>query len=176
MNHVQTGAIVPSQRFLVGKMIAPVPEHYRGRIVELGAGSGPLTVRLAARCPRARIQACEVNPTLARLCYDSVLSAGAEDRVQVLCDPAEHLLARIAEGGSAKPDFIISGIPLANLDRRESLALIDRISRALAKGGMYIQFQYSLLDRKTIRRRFSKVRTVPAFLNFPPAFVYYAQK
>ena len=26
----QTGAIVPSQRFLIGKMLAPVPETYSG--------------------------------------------------------------------------------------------------------------------------------------------------
>ena len=47
----QTGAIVPSQRFLIAKMLAPVPETYSGRIIELGAGNGALTVRLAARCP-----------------------------------------------------------------------------------------------------------------------------
>jgi phospholipid N-methyltransferase len=61
----QTGGIVPSQRFLIAKMIAPVPETYRGQIIELGAGNGALTLRLAARCPEARILACEINPTLA---------------------------------------------------------------------------------------------------------------
>jgi hypothetical protein len=33
-----------------------------------------------------------------------------------------------------------------------------------------------LLDRKKIRIRFPNLRTVPEFLNFPPAFVYYARK
>ena len=41
---------------------------------------------------------------------------------------------------------------------------------------MYIQFQHSLLDRKRIRARFPNTRTAPAFLNFPPAVVYYAQR
>jgi phospholipid N-methyltransferase len=41
---------------------------------------------------------------------------------------------------------------------------------------MYIQFQHSLLDRKKIRTSFSNLRTVPAFLNFPPAVVYYAHR
>ena len=61
--HGQTGGIIPSQRFLIAKMIAPVPQSHRGRVVELGAGSGALTLRLAARCPQAQILACEVNPT-----------------------------------------------------------------------------------------------------------------
>ena len=176
LNFVQTGSVVPSQRFLVDKMIAPVPEDYRGRVVELGAGSGPLTLRLAAKCPSARILACEINPTLARICRDHVAAARLEERVHVVSDWAEHLLSSFARKGAEKPEFIFSGIPLANLDKDQSLALVDKISRALAPGGMYIQFQYSLIDRKTIRERFSRVRTVPAFLNFPPAFVYYAQR
>ena len=66
VKHGQTGGIVPSQRFLIAKMIAPVPETYRGQVIELGAGNGALTLRLAARCPEARILACEINPALAR--------------------------------------------------------------------------------------------------------------
>jgi phospholipid N-methyltransferase len=54
-------------------------------------------------------------------------------------------------------------------------ALLDTIHQNLAEDGMYIQFQHSLLDRKHIRARFAKTRTVPVFLNFPPAVVYYAQ-
>jgi len=46
----QTGGVIPSQRFLIAKMIAPVPETYRGQVIELGAGNGALTLRLAARC------------------------------------------------------------------------------------------------------------------------------
>src|SRR3989454_6558619 len=88
----QTGAIVPSQRFLIAKMIAPVPETYRGQIVELGAGNGALTLRLAAKCPAARILACEINPTLARDNRYNLVMAGLKDRVEVISDSAEHLL------------------------------------------------------------------------------------
>ena len=57
VSHRQTGGLLPSQRFLVATMIAPVPATYRGVIVELGAGNGALTLRLAAKCPEARILA-----------------------------------------------------------------------------------------------------------------------
>src|SRR5437762_8180313 len=76
----QTGAIVPSQRFLIAKMIGPVPETYSGQIVELGAGNGALTLRLAARCPRARVLACEINPTLARDNRSNLAQAGLHGR------------------------------------------------------------------------------------------------
>ena len=175
VKHGQTGGIVPSQRFLIAKMIAPVPETYRGQVIELGAGSGALTLRLAARCPKARILACEINPTLAHDHRCNLARAGLSGRVELFAGPAADLLSELGKGGVEKPDFIISGIPLGNLGRAKALALIDTIHRTLGEGGMYIQFQHSLLDGKKIRTRFPNVRTVPAFLNFPPAVVYYAR-
>src|SRR3974390_1103314 len=64
--HAQTGAIIPSQRFLIDQMIAPIPLAYNGQIVELGAGTGALTCRLAARRPQCQMLSCEINPALAR--------------------------------------------------------------------------------------------------------------
>ena len=172
----KTGAIVPSQRFLIEKMIAPVPESYSGRIIELGAGNGALTVRLAARCPEARILACEINPALARVSRQNLDMAGINGRVQVVPDSAEHLLSEMSRRGMDKAEFVLSGIPLGNLPGDRALSLIHAISRALAPGGMYVQFQYSLMDRKRIRTRFQNLRTVPVLLNIPPAVVYYAQQ
>jgi len=57
-----------------------------------------------------------------------------------------------------------------------TLTLISHISGSLAPGGWYIQFQYTLLDRKKIKAKFARLRTVPVFLNIPPAVVYYARK
>src|SRR5262249_1232271 len=101
---------------------------------------------------------------------------GLSGRVAVISDAAEHLLLRIARAEIKQPEFIISGIPLGNLGRQPVLNLINSIHQALAPGGMYIQFQHSLIDRKKIKTRFSRLRTIPVFLNIPPAFIYYAQK
>ena len=172
----QTGAIVPSQRFLITRMIAPVPEGYGGEILELGAGNGALTLRLAARCPEAPITACEINPALAHSTKENLRTAGFNGRVRVVSDAAEHLLSERARTGKDKVEYVISGIPLGNLGRKQTLTLVDLIARALRPGGMYIQFQYSLMDRRKIRQRFSSLRTVPVPLNFPPAVVYYARR
>jgi phospholipid N-methyltransferase len=175
-NRGQTGALVPSQRFLIDKMIAPVPRDYDGEVLELGPGTGVLTRRLAMRCPRARIVACEINPTLAHDLQYNLALARLGSRVQVICDSAEHLLTSMQRRGADQPKFIISGIPLGNLTRQMTLTLISHISGSLAPGGWYIQFQYTLLDRKKIKAKFARLRTVPVFLNIPPAVVYYARK
>ncbi len=172
----QTGALVPSQRFLISKMIAPIPTNYRGQIVELGAGNGAITLRLAARCPHARILACEINPTLARDNRSNLNAAGINGRVEVVPDDAAHLLSEMCRRKLDKPDFVISSIPLGNFGKRRVIEIIDAVSKALGRGGLYVQYQHSLLDRKKIRARFSNVRTVPVLLNVPPAVVYYASK
>lgn len=176
MHNGQTGAVVPSQRFLIAKMIAPVPRAYTGQIVELGAGTGALTSRLAFRCPEATVQAWEINPTLARDLRENLARVGLANRVEVITDSAENLAAHAAQRGQRGADFVLSGIPLGNLDRERTQELIGTIYQALAKDGLYIQFQHSLMDRKKIAARFATVRTVPVLLNFPPAVVYYARR
>jgi phospholipid N-methyltransferase len=176
IKHEQTGGLVPSQRFLVGKMIAPVPSTYRGQMLELGAGTGALTLRLALKCPTARILACEINPDLAKTAKNNLTRAGLNGNIEIVSVPAAEVLTRIIRGEAEQPEFIFSGIPLGNLGREEALALIRSINDALKPGGWYIQFQHSLVDRKKIKTTFSKLYTVPVLLNLPPAFIYYAQK
>src|SRR5205823_9964948 len=134
----QMGAIMPSQRFLVNRMIAPVPEDYQGQIIELGAGSGALTLRLAARCPAARILACEINHSLARVNRLNLAAAGIDsNRVKVVADAAENLLPKVCRDGSEKPDFVISGIPLGNLPRERALTIIEAVKENLRPGGLF---------------------------------------
>lgn len=167
---------MPSQRFLIDRMIAPVPEDYRGEVLELGSGTGALTLRLAARCPRARVLACEINPVLASHGRDNVARVGHNGRVEVVSTSAQTLLASMRERGAGKLDFVISGIPLGGLRGAKVRSLLDAIHQSLRVGGLYVQFQHSLLDRGKIKARFATLRTVPVFLNLPPAVVYYARK
>ena len=172
----QTGALVPSQRFLVETMIAPVPRDYRGKVVELGTGNGILTKRLAARCPNARILACEINPILAQDTRHNLARAGVNGQVQVLTSPAQDLLAKIALQGSDRPGYIISCLPLATFGRNAVVELVQAARRALADGGMFIQLQHLLVDRHHVRKVFPGLRTVPVLLNIPPGFVYIGRK
>lgn len=174
--HTQTGALLPSQRFLIERMIAPVPPDYRGEVLELGAGTGVLTFRLAERCPQARILGCEINPELAEVLKGRVAAAGLSRRVRVSTEPAEHLLGRMAQRGAKPADYVISGIPLGNLVKARAVALIGAIHAGLNPGGLYVQFQHSLMDRRKIKNRFSQLRTAFVLMNIPPAFIYYARR
>jgi len=129
---------------------------------------------LASKCLAARVLACEINPVLARDLRAHLGASGLAERVQVVSEPAEHLLSRLFANPAEPVDYIVSGVPLGNLGGERARALISAIHGSLRPAGMYIQFQHSLLDRKKIRDRFPRLRTIPVLLNFPPAFVYFA--
>src|SRR5262249_52814370 len=160
-SHRQTGGFVPSQRFLIGRMIAPVPKDYAGTIVELGAGTGALTLKLAARCPRARILALEINGRLAADARQNVAAAGLDGRVEVMAGSAEGLAGLLAARGLGPLDYVISGVPLANLGSQRALALIDAVRDSLGSGGSYVQFQHSTTHQARIGARFASLRTMP---------------
>src|SRR5260370_17354903 len=54
VNGGQIGAVLPSQRFLIDRMIAPVPRNYQGQILELGPATAPLPFPLPPPRPHPR--------------------------------------------------------------------------------------------------------------------------
>ena len=157
-------------------MIEPVPPGYTGQIVELGTGTAPLTLRLAQKCPKARLMCCEINPVLAQDARENLARAGINGNVKVHTKSAQELLREIRERTDEKPGFVISGLPLGNRGRNSVLELLHASNEVLAPGGMFIQAQHFLVDRKNVKSAFRTVRTVPVLRNVPPVFVYYATK
>lgn len=176
LKHPQTGSIVPSQRFLLDAMIAPIPKDYTGQVIELGTGNGCLALRLAVKCPAARIVACEINPVLAQDARANLDRAGINGQVQIQSVSAQTLLAEMATSLGERPGYVVSGLPLGNFGRKTVLGLVQLVREVLPERGIFVQVQHLLWDRKHIRAVFHNLRTVPILLNFPPAFVYYAQK
>ncbi|HTL57026.1 MAG TPA: methyltransferase [Candidatus Limnocylindrales bacterium] len=174
--HLKTGSIFPSQRFLVEKMIKPIPTDYAGRVVELGSGNGTLTVRLATKCPKAQVVACEIDPVLAEDTRKNLFRAGINGQVRVRAQPAQDVLRNLVASSEEKPGYIISGLPIGNLRRTAVLELLQTARTVLSDHGMFIQVQHFLWDRKYLRMVFGQVRTAPVLLNVLPAFVYYAAK
>jgi 16S rRNA (guanine1207-N2)-methyltransferase len=67
------GRLDPGTRLLLE---AAPPPPIDGDLLDLGAGYGPLALVLAARSPRARIWAVEVNRRAIDLCQRNAVSAG----------------------------------------------------------------------------------------------------
>lgn len=146
-------------------------EHWSGgRIVELGAGTGPVTAALIERgVPRDRLFVVEKMPALA----DDLRHRFPG--VSILCCGAEEVGAAIGDGDPVTA--VISSLPFRSLPDELCREISGEIGRVLAPGGIYVQFTYALIgDLPYAPSSFEKVRTRYTFLNIPPAKVMVYRK
>jgi phospholipid N-methyltransferase len=137
-------------------------------VVQLGVGTGCITRALLQRLqPEARLLAVEVNGVFVDTCRRI-----RDDRLILRHGCAGSLPEMLHELGAGEVDYVVSSLPLAIMDDA-LVARILRVSRAaLAPGGLFLQYQYSLSQRAALERQFDHVRVGFTLANIPPAFVY----
>jgi phospholipid N-methyltransferase len=75
-----------------------------------------------------------------------------------------------------KVDVIISSLPLSNFYQRFTLKILRTFKDCLNESGKFIQFQYSLKQKKELNHVFSNVNISFTLFNIPPAFIYTCNK
>lgn len=163
----QVGSVIPSSRFLVEKMVAPIDFEKAEVIVELGPGTGVITKALLEEMKdSAKLYAIEVNPTFVRK-----LERIADPRLRIVHEDAVTALQKISEA-----DYIVSGLPLTAFPEQQSYAILKAAKNSLKEDGAYIQFQYTLGKRPAVAQAFDKISIELVLLNFPPARIYTCTK
>lgn len=162
----QVGAILPTSQRTAARMIAMAPVASARLVVELGAGTGPLTKPLAAVLgPSGRLLAVEIDTALA-----GTLAAQVTDsRVEVIADSATKLEAHL---DGRRPDVIFSALPFTSLPGAVGAEILAVARRVLADDGVMVVLQYSPLIERDLRRNFGVVERRYSPLNVPPAILY----
>lgn len=167
-NWREVGSVVPSSPFLVRKMLSKVNFDSARLIVELGPGTGPLTKEILKRLhPEGWLIVIESNEA-----FCSMLRDIGDPRLRVEYDSAEDL-PRIL--GDKKANAILSGLPLAVIDRKTVRNILESAKKSLDPDGVFVQFQYSLASKKLLKNFFTDVVIDFTPANVPPAFVYRAR-
>lgn len=171
-NH-QIGAVFPSSRFLVKKMLRPVDFENSNTILELGPGNGPVTKEILRQMKSdAELFIFETN----REFYEFI-SGIADARKIVFHESAEKISITLKHHGFFRQaDTVISSIPLALLPSAVSKKIVQEVFDILKPGGIFVQFQYSLKSRRMLRGIFKEVKLDFTPVNIPPAFVYICRK
>ncbi|TDH24532.1 methyltransferase domain-containing protein [Segetibacter sp. 3557_3] len=168
-NMRQTGSLVESSVYLVDKMIEGIDFNQNLRIVELGAGTGIITKRLVKEMNEdSTLAAYEINNDLF-----SKLQENEDKRLTLFNEDVTTIEQHFAVNAV---DYVISGLPLANIEAEKKTSILHACHKVIRPGGFYIQFQYSRKDLSLLKEFFPKVDARFTLLNLPPAFVYYAQK
>ena len=163
------GAISPSSPFLAEKMLENIHFTSSKVLVEIGPGTGIFTKRILEKMSReAILLVFELNTNF----YSKLLQEIKDRRVIFIHDSAEKLEFYLSKYSLSNVDAIISSLPLSNIPQRVTLKLLRTFQRSLTITGKFIQFQYSLKQKKELEHVFSAVSISFTPLNIPPAFVY----
>jgi phosphatidylethanolamine/phosphatidyl-N-methylethanolamine N-methyltransferase len=173
------GALSPSSKALAEAMVHGCALDKADMVVELGAGTGAFTglIRRQMRS-EATFMAIELDPIHARRLRRRFPG------VVVYNDTAENLAECLAMHGKAKADYIISGLPWANISPREQDRIMEAILSCLAPSGLFTTFTYlharwlpkARQFRGALKQNFASTNISPiVWRNFPPALVYRCQ-
>lgn len=163
-----TGAIVPSSQFLAEAM-ADAAEG-AAHVVELGAGTGPVTRVLSRRYPAARLTIVEMQPSLAgRLSH-------AYPRAVVHARPAAEVLDELHDEmqDERAPVVLVSSLPFRSLPTLVRQETRQSILRFLRRGRhrWLVQFTYQPRAPFDAEHGFTWRHEKTVMANFPPAGVW----
>lgn len=176
---MQMGAIAPSGPELAGIMLDAARVEPGHVIVELGAGTGPITRVIRSRFPTNPLLAFEPGEAMAKR-----LRAEFPD-VEVSTRYAQDLPEVLAAWGQPAVDRVISGLPWAIWPRELQTQIMNAVVSQLQPDGCLVTFTYvhsQVLPgagslRGLLDRHFGRVeRTRVAWKNTPPAFAYVARE
>ena len=158
----------PSQRFLARKIISGIDYDKAKCIVELGAGTGPVTAQLLARAkPHTKVIVVELDPDF---CIRLRQKFPHADIVEGDAAKLEQLLA---ERGIAAVDHVVSGLPLPSFPAPLRDAILASSAKVLTPDGSFRQLtNMPYIYWKLYKRYFDEVKFKFVPLNMPPAGVY----
>ena len=172
----RVGSLAPSSPALAQAMLRGCDLKKARTVVEFGPGTGAFTRPILERIGR--------HTAFLALELDDEHVRGLRQRFPGLCvyhDSAEKIQKYLAQHRRTKADYIISGLPWANMPVKMQEQILSAILASLAPDGTFMTFAYvharwlprARRFRERLETHFTQVRTSRiVWRNMPPAFVY----
>jgi len=170
-NARSVATVAPSSRFLSRAILRGIDWSKTRCVVELGAGTGPITEHLVKTAPPGvRLVINEFDPDFCRLLKSKFPTA------DVIEGDARALGAMLARRGINQVDYVLSGLPLTHFSESDRAAVIDQTGALLSPDGEFRQLTTApWLYRGLYRRYFRDVSFKLVVRNVPPGGVYYCR-
>ena len=168
-------SLAPSSRWLSRATVANVDWATARVIVELGAGTGPITKVLAEKAsPDCRVIVLERDPDFARILRERFQR---QANLEIVEGDVRDLETILAGRGIATVDHVISGLPVPSFPKDLQASLFEVVRKVLEPGGTYNQItEMPLVYWPLYRRVFHDVAFVFEPRNFPPAGAYICKR
>ena len=172
-NPVMVGSIVPSSRYTIDKMLAPVDWANCKVFVEYGPGVGTFCRPVLDRLPRdGQLIVIDTNP----LFIDYLRRTITDSRFVAVHGSAADVEDIVAGHGHDHADYVLSGLPFSTLPDGVGPAIAAGTYAALRKGGAFLVYQFTPRARDFMARHFTRIDSGLEFRNVPPCFLYWGWK
>ena len=168
-------SLAPSSPWLSRATVSNVDWAKSQVIVELGAGTGPITKVLAER---ARPD-CKVNVLERDHDFSEILRSRyqALPNFDVIEGDVRDLAAMLQERGIETVDHVISGLPVPSFPKPLQRDLMKVVAKVLSSEGTYNQItELPLIYWPLYKKFFHDVRFIFEPRNFPPAGAYICRR
>ncbi len=172
-NPVMVGAIVPSSRRTITRVLAPVDWDRCRLFVEYGPGVGTFTKPVLDRLRRdGTLIVIDTNPD-----FIAYLKATIGDsRFSAVHGSASDVEAIVAAHGFDHADYVLSGLPFTTLPPGVGPAIMAATQRVLRSGGAFLVYQYTARARALMRPYFPRIDKGFEPINVPPCVISWGWK
>lgn len=170
---VMVGSIIPSSRFTITKMLAPVRWDECRLFVEYGPGVGTFCRPVLDRLRRdGQLIVIDTNP----LYIDYLRSVINDSRFTAVLGSAADVEAIVRAHGHDHADYVLSGLPFSTLPDGIGPAIASATWRVLRPGGAFLVYQFTARARDFMARHFRRIDEGYEPLNVLPCKLYWGWK
>lgn len=170
---VMVGSIIPSSRFTVDRMLAPVDWKACRLFVEYGPGIGTFSRPILDRLRRdATLIVIDTNP----LFIDYLRQTITDSRFVAVLGSAADVEEIVLSHGHEHADYVVSGLPFSTLPEGVGPAIVEATHRILRPGGAFLVYQFSARARDFMARHFPRIDEAFEIRNIPPCRLYWGWK
>ena len=170
---VMVGSIIPSSRFTVAKMLAPVDWDNCRVFVEYGPGVGTFCRPVLDRLRRdGELIVIDTNP----LYIDYLRATITDSRFVPVLGSAADVEAIVRARGHDHADYVLSGLPFSTLPEGVGPAIAEATHRVLRPGGAFLVYQFSARARDYMARHFTRIDEGFEPLNILPCRLFWGWK
>ena len=168
---VMVGAVAPSSRFVINKMLAPVDWENTKLFVEYGPGVGTFTRPILDRlAPDAKLIVIDTNPDFIRYLKQSI----PDPRLIAIQGSAADVKQIVADHGFEHADYISSGLSFSTLPPGVGDAIAKATREVIRKGGAFLVYQYNPRVKNFLTPHWSHIDHAMEWINIPPAQLWWA--
>jgi hypothetical protein len=170
---VMVGAIVPSSRRTIERVLSKVDWEACDLFVEYGPGVGTFCRPVLDKMRRdARLIVIDTNPDFIRYLSRTI----GDSRFVAVHGSASEVEAIIRAHGFEHADYVLSGLPFTTLPEGVGPAIMAATHRVLRPGGAFLVYQYTARARELMGRYFARIDKGYEPINVPPCVISWGWK